>query len=146
MGLQAYTIRVSLTKMSSTSVSRPKHCVLGVTTEETKCSAWTTPDGHRARLRQDFTRPGALSPGQDSAWSEGSRSSGASHLYRKDPRQDGAGDAYFCAGLHKTEEGVGLKEELGDDEVSTCGYFLLQVLQVLLKALCLGVAFGVTYR
>lgn len=44
------------------------------------------------------------------------------------------------------EEGAGLKEELSDDEVSARRYLLLQVLQVILKALCLRVAFGVTYQ
>jgi hypothetical protein len=79
-------------------------------------------------------------------WTEGIRSSQAPHLNREDPRQDRARDAYLCAGLHKAEEGAGLKEELSDNEVGACRYLLLQMLQVILEALCIGVASGVTYQ
>lgn len=79
-------------------------------------------------------------------WNEPIGSSQASHLDREDPRQDRAGDAYVCAGLHEAEEGAGLKEELSDDKVGACRYLLLQVLQVILEALCIRVAFGVTYQ
>lgn len=66
------------------------------------------------------------------------------HLNREDSGEDGASNAYLGASPNKAEESVGLKEELGDDEVSSRGHLLLQVLQASLKALCVGVAFGVT--
>lgn len=66
------------------------------------------------------------------------------HLDRKDAGEDGAGNAYLGASLNEVEERVSLKEKLGDDEVSSRRHLLLQVLQVVLKAPCVGVAFGVT--
>lgn len=76
----------------------------------------------------------------------GHRTSWDPHLNRKDAGEDGAGNAYLAASLNKVEECVSLKEKLGDDEVGSCRHLLLQVLQVGLKAPCVGVAFGVTCR
>ena len=68
----------------------------------------------------------------------------APHLNREDSGEDGAGNAYLGTSLDKEEERVSPKEELADDEVGSCRYLLLQMLQVGLKALSIRVAFGVT--
>lgn len=68
------------------------------------------------------------------------------YLDGEDARQDGAGDADGAAVGQELEEGVGPEEQLRDDEVRPGVHLLLQVAEVLLVALRLRVAGGVTCR
>ena len=70
------------------------------------------------------------------------RSIGSIYLYRQDTGNDGAVDSYLPTVVDKLEEGVCLKEELGDDEVGPGVYLLLEMAQVL----GIGRAFWVASR
>lgn len=68
------------------------------------------------------------------------------HLDGEDARQDGTRDADLSAVLQELEESVGSEKQLRDDEIRPSVHFLLEVLEILLVALGLGVSGGVSCR
>lgn len=67
------------------------------------------------------------------------------HLNGEDARQDGTGDTNRPAVIQELEESVCPEEQLGDDEVRASVNLLLQVPEILLVALGLRVACGITW-
>lgn len=68
------------------------------------------------------------------------------HLDGEDARQDGTRDADLSAVVKELEESVGSEKQLRDDEIRSGVHLLLEMPEILLVALGLGVTGGVSWR